>query len=80
MTFVTVFKSLNSAEANLVATQLEAAGFNPTVVNELSSLDLGSPISASGIRVQVPEDQSADARELLDATINSKSGESTEAV
>lgn len=72
MDFTTVFKAFNSAEANLIAAQLEAAGFEPTVVNELSSLDLGSPISAGGIRVQVPEAQGADARALIDSTINSK--------
>ena len=72
MDFATVFKTFNSAEANLVAAQLEAAGFEPTVVNELSSLTLGSPISAGGILVQVPDAQSADARELIESTINSK--------
>jgi hypothetical protein len=78
MDFAIVFKTLNSAEANLVASQLEAAGFEPTVVNELSSLTLGSPISAGGISVQVPESQSADARALIEATVNSKSAPTEE--
>jgi len=73
MDFVTVFKSFNAAEANLVAAQLESAGFEPTVINELSTLTLGSPITSGAIRVQVPEAQSADARELIDSTINSES-------
>ncbi len=72
MDFATVFNTFNSAEANLIAAQLEAAGFEPTVLNEFSSLALGSPISAGGIRVQVPEAQFADARALIDSTINSK--------
>ncbi len=72
MDFATVFTTFNSAEANLIAAQLEAAGFEPNVVNELSSLALGSPISAGGIRVQVPEAQGADAIELINSTINSK--------
>lgn len=72
MDFTTVFKAFNSAEANLVAAQLEAAGFEPTVINELSSLDLGSPISSGGIRVQVPEAQATDARALIESTINAK--------
>ena len=73
MDFVTVFKSFNSAEANLIAAQLESAGFEPTVINELSTLTLGSPIAAGAISVQVPEAQSADARELINSTINSAS-------
>jgi hypothetical protein len=72
MDFATVFKTFNSAEANLIAAQLEAAGFEPTILNENSTLTLGSPNTAGGIRVQVPEAQSKDARELIDSTINSE--------
>ncbi len=71
MDFTTVFKTFNSAEANLIAAQLEAAGFEPTILNEFSNLTLGSPNTSGGIRVQVPEAQSADARALIDSTINS---------
>lgn len=71
MDFATVFKTFNSAEANLIAAQLEAAGFEPTVLNELSTLTLGSPMADGGIRVQVPEAQFVDARALIDSTINS---------
>ena len=73
MDFVTVFKTFNSAEANLIAAQLESAGFEPTVINELSTLTLGSPIASGSIRVQVPESQSVDARALIDSTINAES-------
>ena len=73
MDFTTVFKTFNSAEANLIAAQLEAAGFEPTVLNELSSLTLGSAITAGSIRVQVPESQSADSRALIDSTVNAPS-------
>ncbi|MEO6182858.1 MAG: DUF2007 domain-containing protein [Verrucomicrobiota bacterium] len=72
MDFATVFKTFNSAEANLVAAQLESAGFEPTVLNELSSLTLGSAITAGSIRVQVPESQSADARALIESTVNAQ--------
>lgn len=72
MDFATVFKTFNSAEANLVAAQLEAAGFEPTILNEYSTLTLGSPNTAGGIRVQVPEAQAIDARALIDSTINSE--------
>jgi len=71
MDFATVFTTFNSAEANLVASQLEAAGFEPTILNEFATLTLAAPNTAGGIRVQVPEAQSVDARALLDSTINS---------
>jgi hypothetical protein len=73
MDFTTVFKTFNSAEANLIAAQLEAAGFEPTVLNEFSTLTLGSPNTAGGIRVQVPESQGTDARALIDSTVNAQS-------
>ena len=72
MDFATVFTTFNSAEANLIAAQLEAAGFQPTVLNEFSSQTLGSAVFGGGIHVQVPESQSTDARELIESTINSK--------
>lgn len=72
MDFATVFTTFNSAEANLIVAQLEAAGFEPAVLNELSNLTLGSPIADGGIRVQVPEAQSAEARALIESTINSE--------
>lgn len=71
MDFVTVFNSLNAAEADLVRTQLEAAGFDANIVTEFATLELAAPTTAGGIRVQVPSEQSVDAKALLDATINS---------
>ena len=73
MDFATVFKTFNSAEANVIVAQLEAAGFQPRIVNELSTLTLGMPSTSGGIQVQVPESQSANARALLDSTVNAKS-------
>ena len=68
MQLVTVFMAFNPAEAQLVRSQLEAAGFHAVVKNELSSLSMdGYALAAGGILVQVPEDEVADARELLDA-------------
>ncbi len=79
MDFATVFKTFNSAEANLIAAQLEAAGFEPTILNEYSTLTLGSPNTAGGIRVQVPETQAVDARALIDSTVNATTTPSDEA-
>jgi len=72
MDFVTVFKSLNAAEADLVRAQLEAAGFEATVATEFATLEMAAPTTAGGIRVQVPSAQSEDAKALLDSTINSQ--------
>lgn len=77
MDFATVFKTFNSAEANLIAAQLEAAGFQPSILNEFSTLTLAAPSTAGGIRVQVPTEQFADARALIDSTINSPAQEDT---
>jgi hypothetical protein len=69
MEFVTIFKTFNPAEAELISTQLQAAGFDVTLRNEYSALTL-PPAAASGVWVQVPEDQAADARELIDTNVN----------
>ena len=55
-----------STEAQLVRSRLEAAGFHPFVANENCRLGMAgySPL-ASGIRVQVPETEAADAKEFL---------------
>ena len=66
MDLKTVFRAFNSAEAQLVRSQLEAAEFTVFVADETSALSMeGYVLGAGGIRVQVPEDQEADATELL---------------
>lgn len=72
MKLVTVFTTLNPAEADLVRSELEAAEFDVMIANEFSAQTLPSAATAGGLKVQVPEDQATDARELIDATINSK--------
>jgi hypothetical protein len=68
MKLVTVVTAFNPAEAQLARSQLEAAGFVAVVKNELSALAMdGYALAAGGILVQVPEDQAADAKELLSA-------------
>ena len=68
MKMVTVFTGFNPAEAQLARSRLEAAGFNPFIPNENSALGTeGYALAVGGIRVQVPEDQYADAKEFLDA-------------
>jgi hypothetical protein len=68
MSPTTIFKAFNPAEAQLVRSRLEAAGFHPFVADELSALSIdGYALAAGGIRVQVPEEEAADVREFLDA-------------
>ena len=66
MQLKTVFRALNSGEAQLVRSQLEAAEFDVFVADESSALAVECHVlGVGGIRVQVPEDRGADAREFL---------------
>ena len=68
MKLVTVFSTFSSAEAQLIRSRLDAAEFMAVVTHELASLSLdGYAMAAGGILVQVPEDQAADARALIEA-------------
>ena len=66
MQLKTVFRALNSGEAQLVRSQLEAAEFDVFVADESSALAVECHVlGVGGIRVQVPEDREASAREFL---------------
>ena len=68
MPLVTVHTAFNPMDAQLVKSRLEAADFHPTVLHELSALSLeGYALAAGGILVQVPDEEAADARELIAA-------------
>ncbi|MDD5140483.1 MAG: DUF2007 domain-containing protein [Verrucomicrobiales bacterium] len=68
MEIVTIFKAFNPAEAQLVRSRLEAAGFHPFVADELSAFSIdGYSMAVGGIRVQVPEVEAADAKEFLES-------------
>ena len=65
---VTLYKALNPADAQLVSSRLEAAGFHPFVADEMAALSMdGYALAAGGIRVQVPDTEFSEAREFLDA-------------
>ena len=67
-----MFRTFNPGEAQLVRSRLEAAGFNAEVAHELSALSIdGYSMATGGVRVQVPSDQAASARQLLDASQDS---------
>jgi hypothetical protein len=68
MSPVTIFKAFNPAEAQLARARLEAAGFHPFVADELSALSIdGYALATGGIRVQVPENEAANAKEFLES-------------
>jgi hypothetical protein len=69
MNFVTIFTAFNLAETQLIRSRLEAAGFHPFIANENVSSWLGGYSTATMIRVQVPEDEAADAKEFLNAPV-----------
>ena len=68
MSLVTVLSAFNPMDAQLARSRLEAAQFHAVVTHELSALSLdGYALAAGGILVQVPEEEAADAKELLAA-------------
>ena len=66
MAIGTVYRAFNPADAHLVRSRLEAAGFHAFVTNELSALSMdGYALAAGGILVQVPEEEAAEAEQFL---------------
>ncbi len=66
MSPMTVFRTFSPAEAELIRSRLEAASFHATVTHGLSALSIdGYSMAAGGILVEVPENEAADARELI---------------
>jgi putative signal transducing protein len=65
---VTVYTAFNPMDAQVVRAQLESAGLHPEVMGELAALSIeGYSLAAGGIRVDVPGEEAADARELIDS-------------
>ena len=68
MNVVTIFKSFSSADAELTRARLEVAGFHPVIVGDVAAMSMeGYSVATGGIRVQVLEDEAAEARAFLDA-------------
>lgn len=64
----TIFTTFNLADAYLVRSRLEAAGFEPSLRNELSALTMeGYTMAAGGIDVQVPTARATEARLFLES-------------
>ena len=68
MQLVTVFTSFSPAEAQLIRSRLEAAGFGAVATHELAALTVdGYAMAAGGVLVQVPDREAEDAKALLAA-------------
>jgi len=66
MELVTVFRSFNPEEAELIRSRLEVAGFNATIAHDNAALTLAYG-KQGGSLVQVPEDEADDARAVIAA-------------
>ncbi len=65
MKLVTVHTAFNPADADLVRSRLEVAGFHP-VITGLSALSTeGYALTAGGILVQVPDTEAGEVAEFL---------------
>ena len=69
MRLVTISRELNETGAQMKRSRLEAAGFHAVVMNEASSIWMGTAIATGGILLQVPEAEAADAREFLNTPV-----------
>jgi hypothetical protein len=71
MEMITVFESADPAEAHLIRSRLEVAGFDAVIPNELSTLNIEhGTIAPGGTSVQVPEDRAEEARALIKSEEN----------
>ena len=70
MNLVTIATSFNLAEAGLICSRLQAAGFHPFMGNENASSWLGGTMStATLLQIEVPESEAAEAKEFLAASL-----------
>jgi hypothetical protein len=69
MNLVTLCTSFYPAEAQMIRSRLEAAGFHPFLANENTAAWLGGVSTATLLRIEVPESEAADAKEFLDTPV-----------
>lgn len=68
MALVTVYRTFSPADAHLIRSRLEAAQLHAWVADELAALSTeGYSLTTGGIRVQVPEEEAQEARDLIAA-------------
>jgi hypothetical protein len=67
METVTVLRTFNPAEADLISSMLNAAGLHSEVIHATAALTMdGYALTAGGVLVQVPENEAEEARQLID--------------
>lgn len=66
MRLVEVYNTFSPADAHLVCSSLQSAGFGARVTNEIASLTLeGYALASGGIRIMVPEEEFEEARDFI---------------
>lgn len=66
METVTVLRTFNIAEADLVCSMLGAAGLHAEVIHATAALAVdGYALATGGVLVQVPESEADEARQLI---------------
>jgi hypothetical protein len=67
MKLITIANVLNPADAGLICSRLAAAGFHPFMPDENTAFTMeGYTLAMGGIRIQVTENEAADAKEFLE--------------
>ena len=80
MTLETIFSSFNSAEAQMISARLEAAGFHPSVTDEIASMSMeGYSMATGGIRIKVPDAEKDAARRLVESLLKDEAPDADEA-
>lgn len=70
MEMVTIQRSFSPAEADLLCSFLRAAGLDADVAHAGAALSMdGYALAVGGVLVQVPEDQAARARALIESSL-----------
>ena len=68
MDLITVFRTFDLAEAQLVRSRLEGAGLDASVTHENSATNFD--VAGGGVRVVVPAEQAEDAKALINSSAN----------
>jgi hypothetical protein len=76
MKLVEVYNTFSPADAHLVCSSLQSAGFGARVTNEIPALTLeGYSLASGGVRIVVPEEEYNEARAFIDE-LTKNSGDS----
>ena len=69
MNRITIATNFNLADAELMRSRLEAAGFHPFIANEMAAGWLGGNSTATLLRIEVPDGEAGDAKAFLDTPV-----------